>query len=471
MEGVMMADEKPNKGVDLLLDEPSYEKLHDVLFKGKQKPKFEKLPLVSWDTITVPANATDLERLTYVPGLVGDTTEWIVRGARRPNRVIALGVSVVTCGTIMGRFVRGPTESDTSLYLIMLAPTGFGKDWPYQAGDRLLDGLGKVHLIGPGEWASAPGFAKALIKTPLMVCFMDELGDEISLVNAQGQNRYVSKIVGLLKKCYGAWGVVSTAEKVDDEKERIVWPHVSIIGIATPESFFTALSSRDLESGFANRMLILPFTGMVRAPEQSPPLGAKDPPRDLLERLKLLPQPPDTILAQTPDGRLASLHDIPWGAGAEKYYLAFSREMDKYQSDRRRFELSIRTCENAVRWATIVAVGRGSPTVDLPDITHAISLSRLSFEAAVGGIERYMQEYLEFPRYCDRVLDAIKAEGFISDYQLHRRFGRHQRHGFELDRVLKQLTRQGYINHCNRSPRTGGNASPGWAYLDVEADQ
>jgi hypothetical protein len=465
----MPTSENPRQA-DNLLNEPSYEQLQEVLFKGKQKPQLKTLPLVPWSSVIVPANATDLERLTYVPGLVGDMTEWIVRGATRPNRVIALGVSVVTCGTIMGRYVCGPTESDTALYLIMLAPTGFGKDWPFQAGDRLFDRLGKIHLVGPGEWASAPGFIKALVKGPLMVCFMDELGDEIALVNAQGQNRWVSKIIGLLKKCYAAWGVVSTAEKVGEEKERIVWPHVSIIGIATPESFFTALSSRDLESGFANRMLILPFLGMIRAPEQIPALGAKEPPTDLLGKLKLLPQAPDSVMAQTLDGRLAELHNIPWGAGAGEYYLAFSREMDKYQNDRRRFELSMRTCENAVRWATIVAVGRGSPTVDLPDITHAISLCRLSFEAAVGGIERYMQEYLEFPRYCDRVLDAIKTEGFISDYQLYRRYGRHQRHGYELDRVLKQLVKQGHIAHCKRSPRTGGTVSPGWAYLDVEAD-
>ena len=160
-------------------------------------------------------------------------------------------------------------------------------------------------------------------------------------------------------------------------------------------------------------------------------------------------------MTQTADGRY-ELHDVAWGPGAGERYLEFSREMDKYESDRQRFELSMRACENAVRWATIVAVGRGSPTVDLEDISHAIAISKLSFEAAVGGVQQYMREYLEFPKYCDRVLEALRTEGFISDYQIYRRFGGNQRHGFELDRVLAQLKKQSHARHVTRHHRGGG---------------
>ena len=118
----------------------------------------------------------------------------VVHGiARRDNRVMALGVATVVVGTLIGRYVRGPTESATHLYLVILAPSGYGKDWPYQAGEKVMDVLGKADLVGPGEWASAPGFIKALVKHPLMLCFMDELGDEISLVNSQNQNRFCVK--------------------------------------------------------------------------------------------------------------------------------------------------------------------------------------------------------------------------------------------------------------------------------------
>jgi hypothetical protein len=117
----------------------------------------------------------------------------------------------------------------------MLAPSGYGKDWPLQAGEKLMDASGKSALVGPSEWASEPGFIKLLKRTPLMVCFVDELGDEISLVNSQGTNKFVSKILGLLKRGYNAWATIHTAEKVNDPTERIDWPAISIVGAATPE--------------------------------------------------------------------------------------------------------------------------------------------------------------------------------------------------------------------------------------------
>src|SRR5262249_25310980 len=72
---------------------------------AKPKPEVQPsgLPLFKWSEVIRPANASDLERLTYVPGLTGQITEWILRGARRPNRMMALGVATVVVGTLIGR--------------------------------------------------------------------------------------------------------------------------------------------------------------------------------------------------------------------------------------------------------------------------------------------------------------------------------------------------------------------------------
>jgi hypothetical protein len=42
------------------------------------------------------------ERVTY-DGVVGDITEWLVRGATRPNRTLAMGVGLAMAGTLTGR--------------------------------------------------------------------------------------------------------------------------------------------------------------------------------------------------------------------------------------------------------------------------------------------------------------------------------------------------------------------------------
>jgi hypothetical protein len=431
--------------------------------KARSEKPQPGVPVRSWSDVT--AKGIDLEALTYVPGLVGDITEWIIAGARRPNRIMALGVATVAVGTLIGRYVMGPTESATHLFLIILAPTGYGKDHPLQCGVKLMEALRRQDLLGPQEWASAPGFINRLERNPLMVCFMDELGDELRLVNSQSGNEFVRKIIGLLKKCYNAWATIVTAEKVNKESETIQWPAPSIVGAATPESFFEALTPRDLESGFANRLLILPFEGFRRPVERD--AGQTEPPKSLVEGLKRLPAVPHIL--DRPIGGPPPRLKVEWGAGASEIYFEFSQKMDDLEhANRQHYELGMRACENAVRLATIVAVGRGSKTVGREDMEWAVALSERSFQAAIGGIEKYTREYFEFPKFCERIVENIRAAGgWMSKRDLYRKFGRNMRWGNELDRTLGQLVAAERITLSNRWSPNGGPNSPGY---QVEED-
>src|SRR5262249_17810158 len=248
---------------------------------------------------------------------------------------------------------------------------------------------------------------------------------------------------------------IHSAEKVGDKSEQIIWPAVSLVGAATPESFFGAFNTRDIDGGLANRMLPLPFEGLVRPPEQDVPRGASEPPSKLVEMLKMLPHLPDLLDRPRVPKRL----QIEWGPGASARYFEFSRRMDKYEGDRQRAELAKRACENAVRLATNVAVGRGSPTVDLEDSDWGMAGAERSFAPASGGIARYMQEYLEFPKFCDRVAEAFAHRGFISKRDLNREFFRKMRMGFELERVVEQLIKQGRIRKATRIPESCGHAA------------
>ena len=45
----------------------------------------------------------------------------------------------------------------------------------------------------------------------------------------------------------------------------------------------------------------------------------------------------------------------------------------------------------------------------------AVSCRPSSYDAAVGGVEKYMKNYYEFPTFCEKVLEFIVAEGgFVS---------------------------------------------------------
>ena len=437
--------------------------------------------LRTWDDIVVPKGATKIEALTYVPGVVGAIVDWIVAGAPRPSRVMALGVALGVVGTLIGRRVEGPRGCATHLQIFILAPTGYGKDYPLWCGNKLMIVAGHQGLIGPGEFVSGRGLVRFLKRNPLAICFVDELGDVFQLINNQQDNPWVKDLTGLFKKLYNSWSLLVTAESVHDDSITINHPAVTFVGACTPQSLFEALTPRDVESGFANRPMYLPFDGFKRPPEQDVPNGMDEPPPELvrwlkrlrppkseaLEADKLLNKPPNKFEEQAPPVSARERDKIDWGSDeAKAAYLAFSREMDQWEDkDKRKFELGMRATENGLRCATVVAGGCFSPTVGRRDIEWALQWSRVSFEASCGGFEKYMAEYFKFPKFCAEVADAIQVGGFMSDRDLKRKFRKNMIFGNELDRALKQLRTEERIRRSSRSG-SRGPAAAGWEIVE-----
>src|SRR6516164_5783616 len=213
-------------------------------------------------------------------------------GARRPNRVMALGVALAVVGTLMGRRFEGPTGNATHLYIFILAPTEWGKDHPLWCGNKLMIAVGAGGLLGPSEFVSGRGIVKYLKRNPLTLCIVDELGDTFQLINGQMDNPWVRDILGHFKKCYNSWGIIRSAETMSDESVTINHPAVSIVGACTAQAFFEALKPADVEGGFANRAMLLPFEGIRRPPERDVPEEVDEPPKGLVAELKeLVPKP------------------------------------------------------------------------------------------------------------------------------------------------------------------------------------
>jgi SOS response regulatory protein OraA/RecX len=83
----------------------------------------------------------------------------------------------------------------------------------------------------------------------------------------------------------------------------------------------------------------------------------------------------------------------------------------------------------------------------------------------VGGITKYLREYYDFPKFCEKVAEAFRQRGFISKRDLNREFCRNMRWGNELDRVIDQLKKQGLIEDAKLAPPTGGNPATGWKWI------
>src|SRR5262245_28496222 len=191
---------------------------------------------------------TGPDRLTYVPGLVGDITEWIVETSMLPNRMMALGVSLAVVGTLTGRKVLGPTTSMTHLFIVILAPTCAGKQDPMQRGRDLITAVVEEDadlILGDTTWQSAPGIEKMLAECPVRVCFIDEVGDELAKINFQAGNPFVAATSGLLKKVYNAREQIRTGRTKYLPGVIINDPALTLVCAATPAKFWGGFGGGD----------------------------------------------------------------------------------------------------------------------------------------------------------------------------------------------------------------------------------
>ena len=220
------------------------------------------------------------------PGLLGDVCRWINRTTIRPQPVAALGAALGALAALYGQRYCLPSNLRTNLYLVVLGPTGCGKDGPRARAESLLDLGGEGDILGGEDFASGQAVLGALQRSSRRLFLVDEFGEMLSAVTRRGAPEYLKKIVSVLLRLYGRAGGVLRATEYASEENRapdIREPHAVLLGMSTPEQFFSAFSSGGLQGGLLNRLTVLQ-TFDPRPPRQV--VRATDPPRELVEELR-----------------------------------------------------------------------------------------------------------------------------------------------------------------------------------------
>ena len=113
------------------------------------------------------------------PGLVGEVADFTVSSAMYPSAGFAVGGSIATIGTLIGRRIAGPSGplgTGTHLYFVLVGPTGSGKEHIRTVSKQLLTAVNAAALIGPGRFKFGAAIISHLLKKPLSLCIMDEFG-------------------------------------------------------------------------------------------------------------------------------------------------------------------------------------------------------------------------------------------------------------------------------------------------------
>ncbi len=187
---------------------------------------------------------------------IEEVTELIVTTAPYPNKKLAFCGAISLMSLLVFRKVifRGMSPI---LYILGLANSGSGKNWPRQVIAKLLEENGLASHLGD-SFASGEAIEDVLYKQPSMLFLNDEFDTIVRSMANEKDNRYESVKLMLLKMFTSASGLYFCRRKASDDGGRIInMPSLVLFATATPQAFYEAVSVAMAQSGLLARMIVV----------------------------------------------------------------------------------------------------------------------------------------------------------------------------------------------------------------------
>jgi len=240
------------------------------------------------------------DELLRIPGFVSEVMDHCLDTAPYPNHVMAFCGALSLQAFLAGRKVRDASGNRTNLYLLGLAHSATGKDWPRKLNMRIAHRVGLARAVAE-RFASGEGLQDALCADPCMMFQTDEIDGMFRQVNGAQDARHENIITQLLMMYSSASTVFPMRKLAKQESAVIDQPCLVLFGTAIPNHYYDALSSRMLTNGLFARMIVL---------ESGPRSKGKDAIDD---------DPPPRVLATAKwwsdflpgDGNLRDWHPVP----------------------------------------------------------------------------------------------------------------------------------------------------------------
>jgi hypothetical protein len=209
-------------------------------------------------------------QLTWPPGLVGEIAQYVLDTTVRPVPEIALSAAIAICAGVCGRSYN-ISDYGLNQYIILLAKTGTGKEGAATGIDNLIAAVRQTvptidNFMGPSAFASGQALIKELNERP---CFLSILG-EFGLTLQQLCDPRANSAEVMLKKVLldlyskSGWRRILRPNVYSDKEKNtapVQAPNVTILGEATPESFFLKLDSQHIAEGLIPRFTVVEYTG------------------------------------------------------------------------------------------------------------------------------------------------------------------------------------------------------------------
>ena len=385
------------------------------------------------------------EDLFRVPGFIEQVMAFTMANAPYPNVGLAFSGAIALQSFLAGRKVCTPGDLRPNLYLLALASSGTGKDFPRKVNSRLLYEVGLVGAIGD-KFASGEGIQDALVRANAMLFQNDEMDGVLRQINLDRENRRES-IPNILLTLYTSANDVYPIRVKAGQKEtvHIDQPHLTLFGTATPQYFYESLSQRMLTNGFFARMMVVDVG--KRGAGQTPG-SARHLPDSIVGTARWWAEyqpiagnlqdahPEPRVVPFTPEATLA----------IEQLQRMTEVEYDRAEESKDEVARTAwsRTCENATKLALVYACSENheDPLISLAAVQWATAFAMHQTRRQLFLAATYVAEN-PFHAECLKMLRLIRASG---SQMARRQLMRAMRcKAADFDQIISTLLQQGDI--------------------------
>lgn len=336
-------------------------------------------------------------------GVLLDMWEYICHTAESPQPFLTLGACLAALGVIMGRKYRSPSDLRTNLYIVGVAKSGGGKDYPRKVVAELFVKAGLGGHLGGNKIASGQALFTTLYRQPCSLFNLDEFGHKLKLYMGRNASSHMAELWSNLTELFTSAGGTFRGAEYANQKEKpredIQQPCCGINATTAPDIFWRALEGGALMDGSVARWLL--FVSDCDFPDRRERDEIFEIPEHLIEGLKAVAA---GALGHDKGGNLAGFgpaaaapipYTVPYEDDARPLISALKLEQTerlRQAPDDATSSVVARLFENTVKIALIRAVSFNpvNPVIRRIDIEWAQLLVEHCIAALLNQAERFV---------------------------------------------------------------------------------
>ncbi len=192
-----------------------------------------------------------------VPGFINELVSYMLATAPYPNLPLAFCGALALLSLLVGRLVKGTTGLHPNIYLIGLANSASGKNWPRTINTNVLAAANMLHMLG-GRFASSEGLEDFMYRTRKALFQIDEFDSLLVAINKPGDPAGAGKSAALCTFYTSSHSDYPLRSKASEETSRSIRnPYLTILGNCPPKNFFDELTVKSCTNGLVGRSLVI----------------------------------------------------------------------------------------------------------------------------------------------------------------------------------------------------------------------